>query len=131
MSRERFDSRPAAGSRGPRRISLTGKANPFTGELMNRQHNRRDFLRATALAGVGYWAAGPAAAQEKGRSANEQISFACIGVGGKGRGDTADAAKHGNVVALCDVDEQTLEKAAALYPKAKKYVDFRKLFDEM
>ncbi len=34
-------------------------------------------------------------------------------------------------MAICDVDEQTLAKAAELYPKAKKFVDFRKLFDEM
>src|SRR5262249_35043820 len=101
------------------------------GESMIRQHNRRDFLTTTALAGVGFWVAGPAPAQEKAASANEEIRFACIGVGGKGRGDTADAAKHGQVVAVCDVDEQTLEQAAALYPKARKYVDFRKLFDEM
>jgi predicted dehydrogenase len=98
---------------------------------MSCQSSRRDFLRTTALVGVGYWIAGPARAGEKSPSANEQINFACIGVGGKGQSDTADAAKHGNVVALCDVDERTLEKAAQLYPKAKKFVDYRKMFDEM
>jgi predicted dehydrogenase len=98
---------------------------------MSRQHNRRDFLRTTTLAGVGFWFAGPARANEKGRSALEQINFACIGVGGKGRSDTAAAAEHGNIAALCDVDEQTLDKAAELYPRAKKFVDFRKMFDEM
>jgi predicted dehydrogenase len=94
-------------------------------------HSRRDFLKTTALAGVGFWIAGPARADEKGKSALEQISFACIGVGGKGRSDTAAAAEHGNIVAICDVDEQTLGRAAELYPKARKFVDYRKMLDEM
>jgi predicted dehydrogenase len=98
---------------------------------MSRQHNRRDFLRATALAGAGFWVAGSARADEKAKSAVEQINFACIGVGNKGQSDTRDASRHGNIVAICDVDERTLEAAAKLYPKAKKFFDFRKMFDEM
>jgi predicted dehydrogenase len=98
---------------------------------MSRQNNRRDFLKATAMAGVGFWVAGPARADEKSSSANDQINFACIGVGGKGGSDSRDAAGHGNIVAICDVDERTLDGAAKRYPKAKKYVDFRKMFDEM
>ena len=74
---------------------------------MTSQHNRRDFLKTTAQVGVGFWIAGSAAAQEKSASANEQIQFACIGVGGKGRSDSADAARHGQVVAICDIDERT------------------------
>src|SRR5947209_6109755 len=93
--------------------------------------NRRQFLKSSALAGVGFWIAGPAPADDKGKSANEQISFACIGVDGKGRSDTAEAARHGNIVALCDIDEQRLGKAGELYPKAKKFVDYRKMLDEM
>jgi predicted dehydrogenase len=83
------------------------------------------------MAGFGFWVAGPARADEKGTSANDQINFACIGVGGKGSSDSADAGRHGNVVAICDIDEHTLDRAAKQFPKAKKYVDFRKMFDEM
>jgi predicted dehydrogenase len=100
-------------------------------DCMNRHTSRRDFLTTTAFAGAGFWIAGTAAADVKSLAANDQINFACIGVGGKGRSDTADAARHGNVVAICDVDEQTLARAAELYPKAKKYVDYRKMLDEM
>ena len=35
-----------------------------------------------------------------------------------------------NVVALCDVNGQNLERAAQQYPKARTYKDFRKLLDE-
>ena len=95
------------------------------------RHNRRDFLKTTALVGAGFWIAGPAQADDKGKSALEQINFACIGVGGKGSSDSRDAARHGNIVAICDIDEQTLGKAAELYLNAKKFNDFRKMFDEM
>ncbi|HLJ95049.1 MAG TPA: Gfo/Idh/MocA family oxidoreductase [Gemmataceae bacterium] len=98
---------------------------------MNRQNNRRDFLKTTALTGVGFWVAETAPADDKNPSPNSQIQFACIGVGGKGSSDTAAAAQHGNIVALCDIDERTLDAAAKRYPKAKKYVDFRKMFDDM
>jgi predicted dehydrogenase len=94
------------------------------------RHNRRDFLKTTALAGLGFWVSGTAPADDS-KSPNERLRFACIGVGGKGRSDTAEAARHGDVVALCDVDEKTLEQAGRTYAGAKKYNDFRKLFDEM
>ena len=56
---------------------------------MNSRTNRRAFLQTTALAGAGYWVAGRALGQEKSTSPNEQINFACIGVGGKGKSDSA------------------------------------------
>jgi predicted dehydrogenase len=105
-----------------------------------RPHNRRDFLKTTALAGAGFWIAGPAPADEKSKSALERINFACIGVGGKGSSDSDDAARHGNVVAICDVDDNTLNARANStdrrtseqhFLKAKRYNDFRKMFDEM
>lgn len=64
--------------------------------------------------------------------ANEKIRVACIGVGGKGDSDTDDAARSGAaVVALCDVDANTLRKKAQKYPQAKLYADFRKMLEEM
>lgn len=97
---------------------------------MSRRLHRRRFLGTAALAGVGFWVAGRSAADDR-KSPNEQIHFACIGVNGKGKSDTADAAKHGNVVALCDVDEDILASAQKLYPKAKVFTDFRRMFDAM
>jgi predicted dehydrogenase len=97
---------------------------------MSRRANRRQFLKNTALVGVGVWVAGSTLARPS-RAAIETVNFACIGVGGKGDSDTADAARHGNVVAICDVDENTLNKAAAKYSQAKKYYDFRKMLEEM
>src|SRR5687768_12906596 len=42
----------------------------------------------------------------------------------------ADSKVDVNVVALCDVNGQNLDRAAEAHPKARKYLDFRKLLDE-
>lgn len=54
-----------------------------------------------------------------------------MGVEGKGKSDRDDAGRHGKIVAICDIDEERLDKAAQKYPQAKKYVDYRKMYDEM
>ena len=97
---------------------------------MPRESSRRQFLQATAATGVGFWVAAGLRAEES-KSANERIRFACVGVGGKGSSDSSDAGNHGDVVAICDVDDNTLNGASQKFSKAKKYNDFRKMFDEM
>jgi predicted dehydrogenase len=96
---------------------------------MKRGTNRRAFIKTTAAVGAGYWVAG-GIAPRRSLSANEQINFASIGVGGKGQSDSADAGRLGNMVAICDIDEGTLNKAGAKWPNAKKFFDFRKMLDE-
>jgi predicted dehydrogenase len=91
---------------------------------------RRRFLQNTASLGAAFWVAGrPAWADRK--SANDTVNIACIGVGGKGSSDTDQAGHHGNIVAICDIDEQRLGKKSEAFPKAKKFVDYRQLLDEM
>ncbi len=98
---------------------------------MSHHTNRRVFLKTTAGIGLGYWvAAGAQAAPSK--SPNERIAMASIGIGGKGTSDSDDAGKHGDMVAICDVDEKRLnDSGEKRFTKAKRYVDFRKLLDEM
>ena len=76
---------------------------------MSRRTNRRQFIQQTGLAGLGFWVAGgltPALS----RSPNEKLNIACIGVGGKGDSDIDQAGNLGNVVAICDIDDNTLDK---------------------
>ncbi len=92
---------------------------------------RRQFLQTTTATGVGFWIAGGVQAQES-DSPNERIAMASVGIGGKGSGDSADAGEAGNMVAICDVDEDRLNAVGKTrFPKAKKYTDFRKMLDEM
>lgn len=92
--------------------------------------SRREVLRAALGVGVGVWLGETARAAES-KSPNERVNFACIGVDGKGESDTEDAALLGNVVAICDVDEALLNKAAQKYPNARKFTDYRKMLDQM
>ena len=100
---------------------------------MKRRTDRRDFLKTSAVIGAGYFAAAGLQAKES-TSALETIRFGCIGVGGKGESDSADANKSehsAKVVAICDVDDKTLGAAERKYEGAKGYNDYRKLLDEM
>ncbi|MBI1900340.1 MAG: Gfo/Idh/MocA family oxidoreductase [Planctomycetia bacterium] len=97
---------------------------------MGVRNTRRDFLKTTAVAGVGFWVAGGVSPKPS-RAANEEIGFACIGIDGKGASDSQDAGRHGNIVAIVDIDDQKLDKAAKFFPNAKKFNDYRKMYDEM
>jgi predicted dehydrogenase len=88
---------------------------------------RREFLKQTALTGAGLWAAGQAAAAQD-RSPNERLNIALIGVGGQGGGNLRSVQSQ-NIVALCDIDEGALGKAAQQFPKAATYHDFRKMLE--
>lgn len=94
-----------------------------------KKSTRRSFLQSsglTAASTIGF----PAII--RGQNLNSKIRVACIGVGGKGDSDTKNAAKEGGeIVALCDVDSNTLEKMAKNFPKAAKFQDFREMFDKM
>src|SRR5579871_3462376 len=98
---------------------------------MLHKSTRRSFMKEAAALGVGAWVAGDVLAQES-KSPNEKIRFACIGIGGKGDSDSADARRFGDVVAICDIDDQRLENSGnTKFPGAKRFNDYRKLLDEM
>src|SRR5437660_4806682 len=95
---------------------------------MKKQTNRREFLQNMTLAGAGFWIAGSCASAAS-RSPNEKLNVGIIGSGGRGASNLKSMASE-NIVALCDVDERNLGKAAEQYPRAKTYHDFRKLLDD-
>src|ERR1700722_13176047 len=100
---------------------------------MNRRTNRRNFLKTSAAAGAGFWVAGRStwADDLASKSPNERINIASIGIGGKGDGDSDQAAKHGNLIAICDIDDKRLDSKSRKFPKAERFNDFRKMFDKM
>ena len=65
----------------------------------------------------------------RGQNLNNKLSIGVIGAGGRG-GFAIQQARSENIVALCDVAEDRLNKIGEQHPKARKYVDFRKLLDE-
>ena len=97
---------------------------------MSHTSNRREFIVQSAAAASAFWVAGKTAPAAS-RTAIEQLNFACIGVGGKGAVDAAGVAKHGKVVAICDIDDNRLNQSAKKYRHAKKFNDYRELFSQM
>ena len=101
--------------------------------------SRRHFIKYSTVTAT---VLGLAPAFLRGQNLNERINIACIGVGGKGSSDTDSAfALGGNIVALCDIDANTLNgKHNTLKTRATKdnrtydaklFKDFRKMFDEL
>jgi len=66
-------------------------------------------------------------------SKKNALRTAHIGVGGMGASDLESIASHKsvNVVALCDVDEKSLNEAQKKYPGAKSFKDYRIMLKEM
>ncbi len=91
--------------------------------------NKRDFLKnaatisSLALLPTKTWAF----------SADKRLRTAHIGLGGMGQSDLASITSHTSVevVGLCDVDSDVLEKVAARFPNAKSYKDYRVMLKEL
>jgi predicted dehydrogenase len=99
--------------------------------------SRRDFLKTASLfsAGLAFnganmWAGTHNQQQPK----FDKVKIAYIGIGNRGEQDIDEFAKTGmvDVVALCDVDmgNKQTEKVMNMYPNAKRFKDFRELFEK-
>ena len=86
---------------------------------------RRQFTRGLAAA-AGAITLAPAFL--RGRNLNNKLNIAVIATGGRG-GSNLESVSSENIVALCDVNERNLDAAAVKHPDAKKFRDFRTLFD--
>ena len=107
---------------------------------MNQKDNkngRRKFIRQSALTGTGLILLPSFLKASRGlvAGANEKVNLACIGIGNRGGEIIGELHKTGlaNIVALCDVDMGAphTAKVMGMFPAAKRFQDFRKMFDEM
>ena len=90
---------------------------------------RRQSLKLGTAIPLGYLFTGPALSVSKVYGAADRLRVAGIGVGGKGSSDIDQAATLMDVAALCDIDDERLGKKADAMPTAKRFHDYRKLFD--
>jgi len=95
---------------------------------MAHRFTRRKFSQAAAAGSLGYLFTGPAYSVEKVAGANTKLRFAGVGIGGKGGSDIDQCANLGEIVALCDIDDNFLAKKTAKWKDAKVFHDYRKLF---
>ncbi len=89
---------------------------------------RRRFLKSAATVGAGAMIL-PQVRLFGAGSPNRKLNIGLIGTWGRGAAHF-NAIGAENVVALCDVDENHLDFGAKRFPKAKKYVDWRKMVDQ-
>lgn len=61
---------------------------------------------------------------------SNKLNIGCIGVSGRGGADI-DELKSENIVALCDVDWKHAAPTFEKFPKAKRFKDFRRMFDSI
>jgi len=110
---------------------------------------RRDFLKKSLIAAGGIsiipsdvifggdriWNEGSQGYRNKSFVPSEKVNLACIGIGHRGEQIIEALYKTGlaNIVALCDVDmgAEHTQKIMDMFPDAKRFQDFRKMFDKM
>ncbi len=99
---------------------------------MTYKISRRKFIQAGATATVGLTVV-PSSVLGKvtGRTApSDKLNIAGVGVGGRGFAVLRHMESQ-NIVALADVDWEYSKDAFNYFPKAKKYYDYRKMYDEL
>ncbi len=93
--------------------------------------SRRDFLKKTIIAGAGFSIIPSLAVSGLGHKApSDKLNIVGIGVGGKGHPNLM-AMNSENIIGLCDVDWKYAKPCFEDFPKAKKYFDWRKMFDDL
>ena len=109
---------------------------------MSNNMSRRSFLQTSAMAAAGaavasspLWSSANASAAEAAKkvkkvAATDKLNIVGVGIGGRGAADINGMASQ-NIVALCDCDWNYAADEMSRYPNAKKYKDYRKMFDKM
>ena len=96
---------------------------------MKKVVSRRNFMKQVAIA-----SAAPLILPKLSFAspANAKLQHAGIGVASQGGYDLDQIASHEQVevVALCDIDEKSLNAAAEYYPNARLYRDWREMLDK-
>src|SRR5437764_247401 len=94
---------------------------------MNGGLTRRDFLKNSAAAGLAIGVA-PTIMPWRG-AARDQVNVGIIGLGWRGADHVREVAQipTANIIALCDVDENTLADQGKRVPGATRYIDFREM----
>ena len=99
--------------------------------MNNSGNTRRDFLKKTVLASAGITILPSSVISGLGKKApSDKLNIAGIGIGGKGHVNLQGMATE-NIVGLCDVDWKYADLCFKEFPGAKRYWDWRKMFDEM
>ncbi len=95
--------------------------------------SRRSFLQRSAAAAAAFTIA-PNSILGKSHgyvAPTDKLNIAAVGIGGMGHANINNVKNTENIVALCDVDWKYAKGTFDEHPNAKKYWDYRKMYDEM
>ena len=94
---------------------------------------RRSFLQRSAAAAAAFSIVpGTILGKSHGYVApSDKLNIAGVGIGGMGNANLKNMEKTDNIVALCDIDWKYAKPVFDRHPNAKKYLDYRKMLDEM
>ena len=93
--------------------------------------SRRDFLKKAAVAAAGLTIVPSKTIAGLGHKApSDTMNIVGIGIGGKGHPNLV-GMKTENIIGLCDIDWKYAKGVFERHPNAKKYWDYRKMYDEM
>lgn len=95
---------------------------------MNSKFNRRDWMKTTTALGAGVVLG--TAPKVSYASSLDKLNIACIGIGGRGAANL-NGVRRENIVALCDCDDARAGSAYSQFKGAKKFHDWRVMFDKM
>ncbi len=100
---------------------------------MSEKISRREFLQRGTAAAIGLTVVpNTILGKSHGHIApSDKLNIAGVGVGGMGNANLRNMERTDNIVALCDVDWDYAKDAWNRHPNAKKYRDFRRMYDEM
>jgi hypothetical protein len=99
--------------------------------MMEGSISRRKFIGNTTLAAAGFTILPSNVISGLGHKApSDKLNIAGVGVGGRGF-SALRAMESENIVALCDVDWRYAKRCFDYWPNAKKFWDWRKMYDEM
>ena len=95
--------------------------------------SRRSFLQRSAAAAAAFSIVpGSILGKSHGYIApSDKLNIAAVGIGGMGNANLKNMEKTENIVALCDIDWRYAKPVFERHPNAKKYWDYRKMYDEM
>jgi predicted dehydrogenase len=92
--------------------------------------SRRTFLKQGGLWASAMVVPGRVLGLDGGTAPSNRLNIACIGVGGKGRGDVS-AVSGEQIVGLCDVDLLKAGGTFLKFPQARKFRDYRHMLESM
>ena len=99
---------------------------------MSNEISRRNFLKKGTAAAIGLAVVPNTVLGKKyGHTApSDKLNILGVGVGGRGFG-VLRGVESQNIIGLCDVDWKYADRVFKHFPNAKKYNDYRRMYDDM